>query len=699
MKFISTFLFILIVSYCSSQELLHCATDKVMSDFYKAHPDKKFQKQQSDEMQRQSYSNLRKRSGINVLGNASYTIPIVFHILHMDGPENISDNQVRDALRILNRDFAHQNPDTTEIIQEFKPIADSAGIEFVLATKDPFGNCTNGIMHYYDGDTDWNDFSPTIYSHTWDPTRYLNVYVVRSITMSSGFGAAGYTYFPGTFSPGDNHDAIVVLNNYFASIGTGDNFLSRVLTHEVGHWLDLYHVFGSTNGAGVDCFNDDFVNDTPPTAGYLVCPDPSNPATYQLCNTGVSENFQNYMDYSYCCRMFTQGQILRMHNCLQTPVSGRDNLWSQINLLTTGVTSPNTMCIPVADFRCDRREVCSGKQVTFHDASSNGYPSSYNWTFAGGNPSSSTDSTPTVTYTLPGIYSVTYSCSNAAGFSSPVTKFNYITVISNTATYSSTWTEGFETSPLPNSDWKISNSSGGADWQQISLVSFTGQYSAAILSTGNTRKAKTEMTSPIINLSGIANPFLNFQLAAADSIPQHVNMLQVFATDDCEETWTEIYSKVGQNLLTSASTADPFVPAINEWRKEYIDLFQFATSTTVRFKFVYTRDTIPMATNIFIDDINISDITGIAEHTPPPSLDIFPNPSNGIFDISVNTYSGDRLKISVTDLLGRRVKTISDAMTAAGRHQFNIQNEFQKGIYFVNLENTSGRISKKLIIH
>jgi hypothetical protein len=189
MKYIFQIICLLSYFIQTAQSDLHCGTDVIMRAYYQAHPEIESQKKEYD----QNPAKAKKK-----IVNSTFTVPIVFHILHINGPENVSDAQVIDAVRILNRDFAKQNPDTVFIIPEFKALADSTRIQFVLATIDPNGNCTNGILHYYDTDTDWNNTSSTLYQNTWDPTMYLNVYIVKSITMSNGFGAAGYTYFPGT---------------------------------------------------------------------------------------------------------------------------------------------------------------------------------------------------------------------------------------------------------------------------------------------------------------------------------------------------------------------------------------------------------------------------------------------------------------------------------------------------------------------
>ena len=165
-------LLIFAVYFGQSQNQHLCGTSEVMKQWMEANPEKAKQF-----LARQQAAEEQDRSGFSGKMNATtvYTIPVVFHVLHLNGPENISDAQIQDALNILNRDFRKLNADTTSIVNEFKGLAADVGFEFRLATKDENGNCTNGITRHYDSRTNWvADFSSYVY--TWDNTRYLNIY-------------------------------------------------------------------------------------------------------------------------------------------------------------------------------------------------------------------------------------------------------------------------------------------------------------------------------------------------------------------------------------------------------------------------------------------------------------------------------------------------------------------------------------------
>lgn len=692
MKQLFTLSFVLLLSLAAGAQDLHCATDKALERAYRLRPEKKIMKQQ---LLRQSQVRANKTMAAN------YVIPVVFHIMHLGGPENVSDAQIIDAVRILNRDFAKLNPDTTEIIPEFKNLADSAGIRFVLATRDPMGNCTNGIIHHYSTDTDWDDTSPTLYAQTWDPTMYMNVYIVRSITLSGGFPAAGYTYYPGTWAPGDPWDAIVVLNNYTGSIGTSIPFLSRVLTHEVGHWLDLAHVFGYFQTAGINCMDDDYVMDTPTTIGHLSCPNPAIPSQYQTCTPGVSENFQNYMDYSYCCRMFTTGQCQRMQNALQDNISGRDNLGTNSNLLATGVINPTVPCVPVADFKYSREKTCAGTPVTFADASMNATVTGHSWTFAGGTPATSTASAPVVVYTTPGLYSVTYVSSNSAGSSAPVTKNSIINVTGTTAQYLNNWTEGFESPAVFSNDWLIASSSGSGKWERTGLASATGANCVRINRLGNTRKNSSWMTGPSVNISSVPAPMLSFKVASAESVPNHTNVLNVYASTDCGSTWSLIYSKGSAALITTNATPADFIPAsASAWRTELVSLSSLGAAAYVNFKFQYVRDTVPSGNNIYIDDINIISTTALPGQAEQLQyLSLYPNPSKGSVQVAFSLLSPQKVTFTLSDVLGRKLELLAEKEFAAGdnNQQLDLQPG-EPGVYFLKMEMNGAAYTRKLLI-
>ena len=162
-------------------------------------------------------------------------IPMVFHIIHFNGPENISNAQIHDAVEVLNTNMRALNENIDQVIPEFVDLVADIEIEFRLAQRDPQGNCHSGINRVvseltYVGDSEMKQLIQ------WPRNKYLNVWVCEDAG-----GAAGYTLYPQWVAGTPGEDGIVIQHTYCGSIGTSNAYRSRTLTHEVGHWLNLRH--------------------------------------------------------------------------------------------------------------------------------------------------------------------------------------------------------------------------------------------------------------------------------------------------------------------------------------------------------------------------------------------------------------------------------------------------------------------------
>jgi hypothetical protein len=244
------------------------------------------------------------------------TIPVVIHVLYKTTAQNISDAQIQSQLKVLNDDFRKLNADAANVPTPFKPLAADIEINFVLAQQDPNGNATNGVVRKTTTQTSFAD-DGTIYSSStggsniWDSKRYLNIYVCN---MAEPLGFATYPGGPA------NEDAAVIHFEAFGTMGTAQApyNLGRTVTHEVGHWLNLIHIWGDDydNTLPINnqntCSGSDEVADTPnqsimnygaPAFPHITCG-----------NTPNGDMFMNYMDYvaDADMYMFTAGQKARM---------------------------------------------------------------------------------------------------------------------------------------------------------------------------------------------------------------------------------------------------------------------------------------------------------------------------------------------------------------------------------------------------
>jgi hypothetical protein len=248
------------------------------------------------------------------VADQSITITVVVHVVHKTAAEKISLAQVQSEIAALNRDYSAANQDKSNVPAVWSGLVSSADIQFALAAKDADGAATNGVTYTQTsqdsfGTDDAVKKAATGGADPWPSDKYLNLWV-----CTLGGGLLGYAQFPG--GPPET-DGVVILNAAFGTTGTAaDPFnLGRTATHEIGHWLNLRHIWGDTE----DCSGTDFVDDTPnaqlPNYGKPTFPHIS-------CNNGPNgDMFMNYMDYvdDDTMVMFTTGQVARMHATLAGP--------------------------------------------------------------------------------------------------------------------------------------------------------------------------------------------------------------------------------------------------------------------------------------------------------------------------------------------------------------------------------------------
>jgi Pregnancy-associated plasma protein-A len=262
---------------------------------------------------------------LGMIGRAGSTrIPLVVHVVYKTDEQNISEEQIKSQIEVLSADYRKKNADLSSVPGVFQPVVADARIEFSLATTDPNGNPTNGITRTQTtvasfSDDDAVKSAATGGADPWPRDSYLNIWV-----CDLRGGLLGYAQFPG--GPAAT-DGVVILYAAFGTMGTARAPFNRgrTATHEIGHWLNLRHIWGDD---GDGCSGDDFVADTPNQGG----PNYGKPEfpTISCMNGPYGDMFMNFMDYvdDAAMLMFTSGQVNRMQDTLD---SSRSSIGSSIS--------------------------------------------------------------------------------------------------------------------------------------------------------------------------------------------------------------------------------------------------------------------------------------------------------------------------------------------------------------------------------
>jgi gliding motility-associated-like protein len=435
-----------------------------------------------------------------------YTIPVVVHIIHDNGPENISDAAVQQGIQDLNDAFAQISPynGTGSVNVE---------IQFCLAKQDENGNFTTGINRVQSSLTNMTmeteDLALKNLSR-WDPTLYMNIWLVREInSISAGSGVAGYAYFAS--SHGNPEDGIVSEAYWFGSSKNN----SKIHIHEVGHYLNLYHTFNGACGNNNCLLDGDQVCDTPPDQSVSVTPCNGSVNSCQTDPDDLSSNnpfrnagglgdqddmFRNYMDYGdqACQDVFTQGQKDRMIAAITGP---RNSLLSSIGC--------NTLCTSniSIDFNPSSTTVIVGNSVNFTNSTTGAL--SYQWKINGIQFSSAVNSS--YTFNTQGTYNITLVAMNAD--SSCTKKLTKTITVNCTVTASFTPAGGnFQSEKLITFNYTGSGASSYKWYLNSSFASSASSFSYYFSEPGNfsvmlkvSNGICSDSMYKIVNISGVGS--------------------------------------------------------------------------------------------------------------------------------------------------------------------------------------------------
>ena len=495
------------------------------------------------------------------------TIPVVVHVVWNTNTENISDAQIFSQIDVLNEDFRRTNSDASNTPNVWQSIAADCEIDFCLANIDPNGASTTGITRTQTSQTSFSISNDAMKSTSsggidpWDQDDYLNIWVCD---LSGGI--LGYATPPSQWNNPD--DGVVIGYKYFGNTGTAQAPYNkgRTATHEVGHWLNLDHVWGDNN-----CGNDQ-CNDTPTqqSANYSC---PNFPSTSNCTGNGNNgDMFMNYMDYTNdaCMNLFTNDQKSRMISAIN---QYRSNLLN--HNLCSGGTNPSS-------WNCNNQGIC------IDPGTGTGSYSSYNSCLAAcgctGNNSTITEGFQGSS--LPNDWSI----DNPDGDQTWAINSGY----------------GYNSSSSISIENSIYSANGEYDDLNSPMMNFTGATSITL----GFDYAYSLWTDPTLS-------------------ENWSDTLIILISSDCGLTWQKIWEKAGADLVTTNPIFNGFewFPSNNnDWNSETINLNNYVNNDGVMIKF---RNVNQYENNLFLDNINISSngSTSVDEAQMNNVL-VYPNPAD-----------------------------------------------------------------------
>lgn len=742
-----------------AQDVKPCGADEMRRKIIAEHPEilqieAQMEQQLKEGLKKFDFTKAAKTTTTDESGNPDfwYDIPIVVHIVHDYNAFNTStfagdyipDDFIFDALDDWNIVEAKRNADTSDVILPFKKYIGNPHIRLHLATIDPNGNPTKGItrrrnyLTYLGGQQSKFD--------DWDPTSYVNIWSINKMSTANG-SAAAYAHYPSTAAVIPYYDGVIALASYM-------NNGSKTIPHELGHVFNLMHVWGDNNQPGVEC-GDDNVDDTPPTKGH----NPSGCAASAIYDTNCSINYfkiytdtaghitlvdypdtnnsQNIMDYTYCDRMFTIGQVERMHAALNSDVAGRNHLWDTSNLIATGALLPRPDLKPIPDFIATpitggsnyinrNANFCfPGKDIKITNQTWNDTLTALEWTFTNGASVPSTNSTTSFNnqFADPGWVTVTMKATGNNSGDTTVVFPGSIFVADNAGVnvangYFQEFSADGDRAKWPffnyyNNEFKWDTANVGVD--DHSCMKYSG-YDERMTSTvypftGSPQGDFDDMYSVPVDLTswGTSNCNLNFYYSGASrsSVSSSItDSLSIEYSVNKSNAWTTLKIMSKGSLCNKGAMSTPYTPSsIEDWAAATIPLPAAAITPYTVFRFRYRpgvgANGYSSGNNFYLDRIHFTPwTTGVADMNIKGNVAVLPNPTHDDAYVVVKSTCNSSVQIAVTDITGKTVySTSQNVSNGQARIQIPAANIAVKGLYLVHV--TSGSVSQteKLVVY
>ncbi|MEO6287846.1 MAG: M43 family zinc metalloprotease [Dyadobacter sp.] len=647
----------------------------------------------------------RVASGKTLKTNAEVTIPVVFHVV-LSRQTQVTDAQIMAQLDTINKDYAGSNGSSSRVPSHFKSLFGQSGIQFCLAQRTPEDAPSTGIVRYTTTRTSF-DYTTNQVKHAesggadaWDTDKYLNIWICDL----SG-GTLGYATFP---DDGVKDEQGVAVDYGSLPGGNVTNYNEgKTLTHEIGHYFNLFHIWGDDNGT---CSGSDQVDDTPNQSNSTgTCP--TGIVTDRCTTTAPGIMYQNYMDYTSdgCLSMFTKMQVARMeaafttyrsllsmsNGCTPVDVKNKDASLKSIRQPDQRICT-NTLTPQVTLVNKGKETLTS---VIIHAVIDNGTVQNFTWTGSLATFAETTVTLPQLS-TVEGNHILSIYTSNPNGASDEDTSndsqnldFIYY------KPFNAPVTESFE-GLFPPQGWDIVNEDASTTWEKTTSAAKTGSASVRIANFGNQEIGRKDyLRSPTVTIAGTDSAFVSFQVAAATyttpSAQGNVwDTLQVLISTDCGQTYTSVYKKWGSDLVTrSTATRTAFTPTVNEWRREEINISNYIGQGEVLVAFLNTNGN---ENDIFLDDINIRTVT-INPNLKEAGFLVSPNPTSELVSVQFYPHPEGLQSVEIYNATGKKVtEKVITGDVASNVYDFNLTN-YSAGLYIVKATFRDRVLTKKII--
>jgi hypothetical protein len=619
-------------------------------------------------------------------------IPLVFHIV-LPNPSDITDAQVQAQVDTLNLDYAGLNSDSVRVPSYFKLLFGHSTIRFALAKRTPDNRATTGIVRSTTTQTSFSISDDGVKSSSaggsdpWNTSNYLNVW----LCPLSG-AILGYATLPSmtSMAPGVVVDYRSVPGGAYTTYNQG-----KTMTHEIGHFFNLYHIWGDDNGA---CWGTDYVDDTP-NQGNSTAGSSSGVVTDACSPTPPGIMYQNYMDYTDddAMEMFTVEQVARMEAAATT---------FRASLLT----SPGAVTPVIPDYDAALKAIdapasrlCSPGFTPAVTITNNGSitltslnisaqvdgasPVTINWkgSVAAGNDFSV--SLPALTTTT-GTHLLTLYTSGPDNVTDQVTANDtlHLDIVYNTV-LPAPLSEGFEGPVYPPQGWDLVNEDDALTWEKAVGFAHTGSGSVVIRNFDDAHiGARDYLRLPQLTIDKADSGFMTFSVAAGMAPfagPVFVSdTLEVLASTDCGASYTSLYKRAGPSLsTTSRSFTGEYAPQRGEWRKDSVNLTPYIGQGPFLLAF---RNTNEQVNDIYLDDVDVyaKSVNPVLKNR---GMLVTPNPASAVVNVDFYPAPANLKAIAVYSVSGSLVaQTIVGDGAGSTHYAFDL-GRMAAGIYIVRV--------------